>query len=55
MNIKERTMPHVIGREAPCDADRSLLLGLSFELFVGEHLHRTDGDEGECQESLDDP
>src|SRR6266566_2459606 len=37
------------GCEAPCDADRSLLLGLGFELFVGKQLQRTDSDEGECQ------
>ena len=30
------------GREAACDAGRSVLLGLGFEAFIGKQLHRTD-------------
>jgi hypothetical protein len=30
------------GREAACDAGRSVLLGLGFEFVIGKQLHRTD-------------
>jgi hypothetical protein len=37
------------GREAACDAGRSLLPGSGFELFVGKQLHRTDSDEANAR------